>query len=125
MAKKTQAPPKALLNRLLSKKKAFEKQLTGLRKKVKKAISDDTVYERNSGDPDADFITESYEIEKDELLIHQLEKDLRDIELALAALDEGTYGVCRKCGSQIDAARLRVIPWAKYCYRCQSSIESG
>ena len=37
---------------------------------------------------------------------------LRDVERALAKLDEGTYGMCDRCGEPIADERLEAIPWA-------------
>lgn len=110
---------------LLEKKTAVEKQIIGLRKKIKKSLDEGRVYERNSGDPDSDFVTESSEIERDEMMIIQLEKNLRDIDEAIEAINEDYYGECQMCGKSIDPARLRVVPWAKYCYTCQSKIEEN
>jgi len=102
----------------------IEKQVTGLRKKIKKSLDEDRIFERNSGDPDSDFITESSEIEKDEMLVHQLESSLEQIEDALEAINEGYFGICQKCGCSIDKGRLNTIPWAKYCYKCQVELEN-
>src|SRR5690349_4768079 len=77
---------------LEEKKEEISKQLTGLRKKMRKSLDEDRVYERNTGDPDSDFITESSELAKDELMVRNLEKTLRDIEDALIAIEEGYYG---------------------------------
>ena len=101
----------------------IEKQVTGLHKKIKKSLDEDRVFERNSGDPDSDFITESSEIEKDEMLVHQLETVLDQIRAAIEAIDEGYYGICQKCGASIDKGRLNTIPWAKFCYACQVELE--
>ena len=108
---------------LEDKKEEISKQLTGLRKKVKKSLDEDRVYERNSGDPDSDFITESSELAKDELMIRNLEKTLRDIEDALVAIEEGYYGICQKTGKSIEPARLKAIPWAKYSIEVQEEID--
>jgi DnaK suppressor protein len=43
------------------------------------------------------------------------EQVLKDIDLALGRLDEGTYGVCITCGRQIDEERLAAIPHATQC----------
>lgn len=110
---------------LVEKQAAIEKQIIGLRKKIKKSLDEGRVFERNSGDPDSDFVTESSEIERDEMMILQLEKNLRDIDDALQAVDGGYYGECQMCGKSIDLQRLKVIPWAKYCYSCQSSLEGN
>lgn len=110
---------------LIEKRTAIEKQIIGLRKKIKKSMDEGRVYERNSGDPDSDFVTESSELERDEMMIMQLDKNLREIDEALVAIGEGYYGECRMCGKKIAHARLSVIPWAKYCYTCQESLEQN
>ncbi len=42
---------------------------------------------------------------------------------ALARLVNGSYGVCAGCGEPIGWARLRVIPEATTCVRCQARLE--
>ena len=37
---------------------------------------------------------------------------------ALARLDNGRYGLCQKCGRQIEAGRLQVVPYAVTCKGC-------
>ena len=44
--------------------------------------------------------------------------ELGRIELALRRLDEGTFALCEKCGAEIDAPRLQVIPYASMCRNC-------
>ena len=109
---------------LLEKRDEISKQLAGLRKKIQKSLDDDRVYERNSGDPDSDFITESSELAKDEWMIRSLDKTLRDIEDALIAMEEGYYGICQKSGKSIEIERLRAIPWAKYSIEVQEEIDA-
>jgi RNA polymerase-binding transcription factor DksA len=108
---------------LLEKRDEIAKQLAGLRKKIQKSLDEDRVYERNSGDPDSDFITESSELAKDEWMIRSLDKTLRDIEDALIAIEEGYYGICQKNGTSIEIERLRAIPWAKYSIEVQEEID--
>lgn len=45
----------------------------------------------------------------------KLDAKLRDVERALAKLDEGTYGACDVCGGPIGTERLETIPWAVRC----------
>lgn len=47
------------------------------------------------------------------------EHELADVELALAAIDQGTYGICETCGTHIDENRLRARPMSRYCVACQ------
>jgi DnaK suppressor protein len=42
---------------------------------------------------------------------------------ALDRVRSGTYGLCRVCGQDIAAARLRAIPEVTTCVRCQEAEE--
>ena len=48
-----------------------------------------------------------------------------DIDQALLRIEEGTYGVCAKCGKPIDERRLEAMPTARYDAACQTAIESS
>ena len=52
-------------------------------------------------------------------------KILLEIENALERLDEGLYGGCLNCKDDIPKARLRAVPWARYCVDCQEQVERG
>lgn len=67
---------------------------------------------------------------------HSLTLRLRDRELvllkkinkALKKIDNGDYGICEKCGEEIEKKRLEIRPVADYCIRCkeeQERIEKG
>ena len=43
------------------------------------------------------------------------------VDRALAKLDEGTYGVCDRCGAAIPPERMDAIPWAALCVRCSDA----
>jgi RNA polymerase-binding transcription factor DksA len=44
---------------------------------------------------------------------------LREIEAALIRLDQGSYGRCEECGGVISGQRLEILPYTRYCARCQ------
>jgi RNA polymerase-binding transcription factor DksA len=48
-------------------------------------------------------------------IVGHLQDTLRDVDRALAKLDEGTYGKCEVCGEDIAEARLEAMPATKYC----------
>jgi DnaK suppressor protein len=48
-----------------------------------------------------------------------------DIDQALMRIDEGTYGVCARCGQPIDERRLEAMPTARYDAACQAAIEAS
>lgn len=47
--------------------------------------------------------------------IRDLQRRLKDIDLALVKISKGRYGFCEKCGKPIPLARLQLIPEARYC----------
>ena len=55
-----------------------------------------------------------------EVLAGSLREALDEVEHALAKLDEGTYGVCERCGKPINPARLEAMPAARLCIDCAS-----
>jgi DnaK suppressor protein len=50
---------------------------------------------------------------------------LKDIRVALKAIDNDSYGVCEVCGECISEKRLLAIPSARYCIECQELIDSN
>ena len=48
-----------------------------------------------------------------------------DIDQALLRIDEGSYGVCARCGKEIPDARLEAVPTARYDAECQTLLEQG
>ena len=48
-----------------------------------------------------------------------------DIDQALLRLDEGSYGVCARCGNDIPERRLDALPTARYDAECQTLIEQS
>jgi DnaK suppressor protein len=61
-----------------------------------------------------------------ELLYDLHENDFRRLESireALKAMDRGDYGECARCNEDISPKRLRAVPWARLCIRCQEQTE--
>ncbi|MEX0707446.1 MAG: TraR/DksA C4-type zinc finger protein [Woeseia sp.] len=48
---------------------------------------------------------------------------LRNIDAALKRLDDGEYGLCRRCEEPINPKRLEIDPTALYCIDCASQSE--
>jgi len=73
----------------------------------------------------ADLGTDSYEQEFTLGLIEGERNLLKEIDEALARIENGTYGVCAATGKPIGKTRLRARPWAKYCYEYMLAQEKG
>ncbi len=54
-----------------------------------------------------------------------LKSTLRDIEAALKRIEDGTYGICKYCGKEIDEKRLLARPVASACISCKTKLQSG
>lgn len=65
----------------------------------------------------ADMGTEQFERGKDLALNEHAEKELEDINEALHAIDEGTYGICTECGEDIPFERLQAMPETDRCVK--------
>src|SRR5580765_7546747 len=50
---------------------------------------------------------------------------IADIDQALLRIQEGSYGVCARCGNLIDERRLEALPTARYDAACQAIIEAA
>jgi len=44
---------------------------------------------------------------------------LKEVDAALERMDDGTYGTCISCGSEIPAERLDARPYASECMACK------
>jgi len=50
---------------------------------------------------------------------------IADIDQALMRIEEGSYGICARCGKLIDERRLEALPTARYDAACQALVESA
>ncbi len=55
----------------------------------------------------------------------QQETELAEIELALAKIKNGEYGICIMCEEEIGFQRLKVKAHAKYCIDCREIAEKN
>ncbi len=69
----------------------------------------DTQFDDESGEGD----TWAVERERDLMLSAQAQQTVNEIDLALARIEDGTYGVCEISGQPIPKERLKAIPWAR------------
>ena len=73
----------------------------------------------------ADMGTDNYE---QEFTLGLVEKDrnlLREINAALAKIQNGTYGICEGTGKPISRPRLEAQPWARYSIEHARQLERG
>ena len=51
-------------------------------------------------------------------LIRRYVQELNRVQSALQTIETGTYGLCKRCGEPIAAARLNALPYAIQCMHC-------
>ncbi|MGM8212485.1 TraR/DksA C4-type zinc finger protein [Virgibacillus sp. W0430] len=83
----------------------------GLTVQSSEAVGELSMYDNHP----ADMGTETFERGKDLALVEHAEKELEDINEAIHAIEEGTYGVCTKCGRDISYERLTAVPTTDRC----------
>jgi DnaK suppressor protein len=49
------------------------------------------------------------------VLAGQLQETLDEVALALARLEDGSYGRCEECGVTVEPARLEAMPATRFC----------
>src|SRR5690349_14987417 len=71
----------------------------------------------------ADVASETLEREVDLGLIEDFEWQLAELEDARRRVAAGTYGLCERCGTIIDAVRLEAVPATRFCRPCAVEVE--
>jgi RNA polymerase-binding protein DksA len=84
----------------------------------------DAAHSANPDDEhDPEGATVAYEREHVAALLDQTRDQLARVDLALRRIDEGTYGLCERCGKPIAAGRLEARPTATTCITCASQAD--
>lgn len=61
-----------------------------------------------------------------EVAIRNLDREstlLKNVQAALARIEDESFGVCLRCDEPIPEKRLRAVPWAAYCVPCQEIVD--
>lgn len=122
-------------SKVLPKKKAhglpatqvefFRKKLDALRddlnrtmgKKREEAMPDSEV--GDEGDVAAQSVAR-------DLVFEQTDNEKRlldEVEAAHRRVEKNVFGLCESCGAKIKIIRLKFMPYARYCIKCQARFE--
>ena len=71
----------------------------------------------------ADVATDNYDREFSLGLASGERKSIYELDDALKRIEEGTFGICDDCKSSITKIRLRAVPSARLCIKCQQKRE--
>lgn len=102
---------------------ARKKQLLNRRKELGARLT--SIEEELDSHQSKDWEELAVEREEDEVLEglgDQGLQEVRQIDLALARIEDETYGECQKCGDTIAEARLDLLPHTPLCRNCAASL---
>ena len=119
MADLTKQQVGRLKNALLERQRMLTSEIRAKRQQAANDAAEDTMGVADSGD-------ESVLRMQADLDLQEAGRDLEElqqIDTALRRMDEGTYGECSSCGTDIELARLQAQPTALRCLDCQSQHE--
>jgi DnaK suppressor protein len=104
--------------RLLARSAELNQRLTRIRQDL----------QRRSNPLPQDLQDAAIIVENDEVL-EGLERstayELERIDMAVRRIDAGSFAVCDRCGREITAERLRVVPHATRCHDCEHEARLG
>ncbi len=72
----------------------------------------------------ADVATDMYDREFSLGLASNDRELLHKINEALQRIEDSTFGICVECHKPVAAVRLKAIPYARTCLKCQEKLES-
>ncbi|MFH1191561.1 MAG: TraR/DksA family transcriptional regulator [Candidatus Omnitrophota bacterium] len=90
-----------------------------LRKSQKEASGDISGYTYHM----ADVATDNYDREFSLGLASSERKSLYELDDALKRIEEGVFGICDDCKASITKIRLKAVPSARLCIKCQQKRE--
>jgi RNA polymerase-binding transcription factor DksA len=71
----------------------------------------------------ADLGTDNFEQENTLNLLANEEQMLKEIGAALERIDAGKFGQCEECRGEIAKARLKELPYTRYCVDCARKMD--
>ena len=71
----------------------------------------------------ADVATDTYDREFSLGLASNEQKALYELDDAFKRIEEGTFGICEECKCVMTKTRLKAVPYARLCVKCQEKRE--
>ncbi|HSJ50431.1 MAG TPA: TraR/DksA C4-type zinc finger protein [Actinomycetota bacterium] len=106
-----------LRERLLVERDELDAQLTTIQEQSFATSQSDISGEVSFDEENADAGTFTFERERDLSIENNVRDLLGKVDRALARMDEGTYGLCSRCGKPIEKARLKALPYVDLCLK--------
>jgi len=105
-------------------KNEFNDLLLNLKKQVEERIDKTHEHIHHSGEPVSKSFDEQAAGRGNDEVVYTLDSlartELADIEDAIKRIENNEYGICNKCGVEIEMERLKTIPYTRTCKSCAS-----
>jgi len=118
------------LERIVMRKAALrtaKNRLTEMKRALLREIRDDLRQGREGAKEDGmdtyDLASEERDREINFILGDRERGKLQSIEDALSRIEDGSYGICEVCESDIASGRLDAMPFSRLCVSCQADQE--
>lgn len=115
--------PKAIRTRY----HAFEKELFIQREALRARFTEQRSEAFVEQEPDDECAEANRNLAR-HLILTNLDRErrtLQEIDVALQRMKAGRYGQCEICGTSIPDARLRALPWTRFCVHCAERSASA
>lgn len=89
---------------------------------ARKSLGNESIIEASHGD-DIDIANYKIDTILDSRLRDRERKLVKKINKAIEKIENGTYGICEKCGIDINIERLEIRPVTEYCIKCKEMLE--
>jgi DnaK suppressor protein len=94
-----------------------------LLRSVRQELAEGRDQTKDEGMDTYDLASESRDREINVVLADRDRGKMEAIEDALARVEDGSYGVCDSCETDIAEARLEALPFTRLCVNCQAERE--
>lgn len=106
-----------LRERLVTERGELQEQLTTIEEQSFASSQSDISGEVSFDEENADAGTFTFERERDLSIENNVRDLMNKIDRALSRMDEGTYGICSRCGRQVEKPRLKALPYVDLCIK--------
>jgi RNA polymerase-binding protein DksA len=106
-----------LRTRLEEERVQLQAQLTTIEEATFSSSQSEVSGEVSFDDENADAGTFTFERERDLSIENNVRDLLRKIDRALGRMDDGTYGICSRCGKPIEKPRMKALPYVDLCIK--------
>lgn len=113
---------KTIKAKLLEEKSRYEQELGQFADKSERLPDDFNARLPQYGDKEDENAAEVATFSDNLALERTLEKELRDVNMALQLIEEEKYGVCKYCGQPIEVKRLLARPTSTSCVSCKKTL---